>query len=287
MKRIHRAYRRASRRVAASEIQRPVASLVFWRLGFRLSRGRSEPGKLLRPNQLLQFDRCIVGLPRQSLEIHRGENGVNLHELRVEYSQMSLDESEVAPDPIRQFEIWLEAALRAELPEPYAMTLATATPDGSPSARIVLLRACDDRGFTFFTNYNSRKAKELDFNPKAALVFHWQQLERQVRIEGTVQRVTAAESDAYFAGRPAGSQLGAWASPQSEPIPNRGYLETRHRELESRFAGGAIPRPENWGGYRLFPTQIEFWQGRRNRLHDRILYLRHDDNSWRIQRLAP
>ena len=176
----------------------------------------------------------------------------------------------------------------AKIPEPNAMTLATATPEGSPSARIVLLKAFDERGFVFFTDYRSRKGAELEANPRAALVFYWAELERQVRIEGEVSIVAPAESDAYYASRPRPSRVGAWASPQSRVIPDRGWLEREYNAVQQRFAGDpdSIPRPPHWGGYRLLPSTFEFWQGRQSRLHDRIRY-RLEDASWRVERLAP
>jgi pyridoxamine 5'-phosphate oxidase len=193
-----------------------------------------------------------------------------------------LDESTVAADPFEQFGAWFAAAADAA-----AMTLATATPTGRPSARVVLLRGFDARGFVFFTNYESRKAGDLDANPHAALVFHWAPLDRQVRIEGTVARIGAAESDAYFAGRPRGHQVGAWASPQSRPIPGRADLEGRLAAVESSFAADAtVPRPPFWGGYRVAPEVFEFWRNRTDRLHDRVRYSR-DAVGWTIDRLAP
>ncbi|HWQ15216.1 MAG TPA: pyridoxamine 5'-phosphate oxidase [Roseiflexaceae bacterium] len=212
---------------------------------------------------------------------------MSMLDLRQEYTQHGLDEADADPDPIRQFRIWFDAAVAAGLAEPNAMTLATATPDGRPSARIVLLKGFDEAGFVFFTNYESRKGRELAANPWAALVLHWQPLARQVRIEGRVAPVASAESDAYFATRPLGAQLGAWASAQSRPIPGRAALERRVQELEAQFQGGEVPRPPHWGGYRLAPERIEFWQGRPSRLHDRLLYTRAPGAAWEIQRLAP
>ncbi len=196
-----------------------------------------------------------------------------------------LNESDVDPNPLKQFEVWYGEALASGVPEADAMTLATATTDGAPDARIVLLKSFDGRGFVFFTNYQSRKAQELAANGRACLLFYWLPLKRQVRIEGTVEKVSAAESDDYFHTRPWGSKLGAWASDQSRVITSRENLEKRFAEFESEFADN-VPRPPHWGGYRLAPTAIEFWQGRDNRLHDRIRY-RLQDKSWRIERLAP
>lgn len=203
-----------------------------------------------------------------------------------EYIGLKLRESDVDPDPIRQFSKWFEEAMTIGAIEPHSMALATSTPDGRPSVRIVLLRGCDERGFVFFTNYESRKAIELEANPHAALALHWHELERQVRIEGRVERISAAESDAYFQTRPAGSRLGAWASPQSEVIAGRESLEARYEELQTRYPDGEIPRPENWGGYLVVPDVMEFWQGRPNRLHDRLRFSRRG-GGWVIERLAP
>jgi pyridoxamine 5'-phosphate oxidase len=211
----------------------------------------------------------------------------SLADLRQNYSQGGLTEADAGDDPFALFLRWFDQTVTAGLPEPNAMTLATCTPDGKPSARVVLLKALDDRGFTFFTNYDSRKGDEIATNPRAALVFLWHQLERQVRVEGTVEKVTPAESDAYFANRPLGSRLGAWASPQSAVISGREFLERKHAELLARHPDGNVPRPPNWGGYRVIPVAVEFWQGRPSRLHDRIRFTRRPDGSWAKERLAP
>ncbi len=208
-------------------------------------------------------------------------------DLRNEYTRAGLTEADAAPDPIAQFRVWFEEALAADLHEPNAMTLATSTPDGQPSARIVLLKGYDERGFVFYTNYESRKGAELAENPAAAMVFYWSELERQIRITGRATRLSRGESDAYFRSRPTGSRLGAWASAQSRPIPNRAILEERLRQLEAEHPDGNIPLPPFWGGFRVAPTDFEFWQGRPSRLHDRLQYRRDENNSWRIERLSP
>jgi pyridoxamine 5'-phosphate oxidase len=210
----------------------------------------------------------------------------SLSDLRKEYIRAGLDESDADPDPIEQFRKWFDEALAADLHEPNAMTLATATPDGKPSARIVLLKGFDARGFVFYTNYEGRKGRELAENPRAALVFYWGELERQVRVEGHVWRVLEEESDAYYASRPRGSRLGAWASAQSRSVERRELVEERLRELEREYTGREVPRPPFWGGYRVEPEEIEFWQGRENRLHDRLVY-RWSSDGWRIERLQP
>ena len=199
----------------------------------------------------------------------------------------SLDERTADPDPFKQFQRWFDEARAKVSPLPEAMTLATATTDGKPSARLVLLKQVDERGFVFYTNYRSSKARDLEANPLAALVLYWPQLERQVRVEGTVTRTSAAESEEYFRTRPRDSQIGALASPQSEVIPNRDVLEQRLAELEEEYRGREVERPEHWGGYRLNPERIEFWKGRPGRLHDRLLYERQPDGRWTIKRLAP
>ena len=211
---------------------------------------------------------------------------MKISELRQEYARESLDERDVATDPMVQFHRWFDEAVKAELPMVNAMTLATSTPDGRPSARIVLLKDSDQNGFVFYTNYESRKGREIAANPHVALLFFWTELEREVRIEGTLTRVTPAESDTYFTSRPLGSRHAAIASPQSAIVASRA-------ELEERFAKAAATtgedprRPAQWGGYRLSPIDIEFWQGRPNRLHDRIVYRRDDGGAWQIRRLAP
>ena len=212
---------------------------------------------------------------------------MHISDMRKEYIWGGLSEAEVDADPVRQFEAWFRQALAANLPEPNAMTLATATPDGLPTARVVLLKAFDANGFTFFTNYEGRKGRELAANPRAALLFFWPQLQRQVRIEGSVERVSEAESDEYFRGRPLGSRLGAWASRQSEVIPGREVLEDRVREVALRHPDGEVPRPPFWGGFRVRPVEIEFWQGRPDRLHDRLRYRRDESGTWRLERLSP
>ena len=208
-------------------------------------------------------------------------------DLRREYEAAGLSETDAGDDPFDLFRRWFAQAVTAELSDPNAMILATCTPDGMPSARAVLLKALDDRGFTFFTNYDSRKGAEMSANPRVALVFLWHQLERQVRVEGTVERVTPGESDDYFVNRPLGSRLGAWASAQSTVIPDRAYLERRHAELLAQNPDGNVPRPPNWGGYRVLPTVLEFWQGRPSRLHDRIRFTRRPDGTWARDRLSP
>ena len=198
----------------------------------------------------------------------------------------ALNETDIAPDPLRQFEKWFGEALAAEVPEADAMTLATVTPELGPDARIVLLKGFDSNGLVFYTNFQSRKAKELAANAQACLLFYWLPVKRQVRVEGTVEKVSDEEADAYFQTRPWGSKLGAWASDQSEVIESRTELEKRFAEYELKF-GDDVPRPPHWGGYRLKPTSIEFWQGRENRLHDRLRYSLQDDGSWLVERLAP
>ena len=214
---------------------------------------------------------------------------LSLAELRQNYIRGVLDEASVDSNPIAQFKTWFWEAQQAGLPEPNAMTLATSTSDGYCTARIVLLKELDENGFVFYTNYESRKGRDLTDNPHAALVFYWAELERQARIEGRVDRVPRQQSEAYFKSRPRGSRLGAWVSHQSEVIQSRKMLEARLRDLEARYAGtDEIPVPDYWGGFRVRPHSIEFWQGRPNRLHDRLRYLRNsEDEQWRIERLGP
>lgn len=210
---------------------------------------------------------------------------MNIADLRQEYMRAGLSESDVDRDPMRQFERWFEDALRAELPLVNAMTLATVDAAGKPSARVVLLKGVEGGGFVFYTNYASRKARELEASRTACLVFLWTALERQVRIDGAIERVSGADSDAYYKSRPLGARLSAWASPQSERVASRSVLESAMEEVKRRH-GDAPPRPPHWGGYRVLPTEIEFWQGRADRLHDRLVY-RRQGSDWRVERLAP
>lgn len=212
---------------------------------------------------------------------------VFLESLRSNYALSGLHETDLLGNPFQQFQLWLEQAIAAELPEPNAMTLATLSEEGKPIARMVLLKGLDEKGFVFYTNYDSAKGKQLTETDSAALVFWWAGLERQVRVEGTVEKVSSEESDAYFQSRPKASQLGAWASPQSQVIENRDVLEKRLAELEEKYATEKVPRPPHWGGFRVIPTAIEFWQGRPSRLHDRIRYELDEKGDWFYQRLAP
>ncbi len=207
--------------------------------------------------------------------------------LRNDYAAHGLRRADLHPDPIKQFGAWFAAALAAEIPDINAMTLSTATPDGKPSARIVLLKGFDERGIVFFTNYASEKGRQIESNPHVALVLYWMQLERQIRINGTVEKTSREDSAAYFHSRPIGSQLGAWVSHQSEVIDARRILDSRLVEMTERFEGGEIPLPPHWGGYRVKPDKIEFWQCRPNRLHDRFRYSLQADGAWQIDRLAP
>lgn len=212
----------------------------------------------------------------------------DLADLRQRYAQAELSTDHVSDDPLDQFRQWFTDAMEAELDEPNAMTLATTTSDGSPSARTVLLKGVDGRGFVFYTNYESRKGRELADNPEAALVFLWLKIERQVRVEGTVERLSQEESAKYFRSRPRGSQLGAWASPQSRVVESREALEQNLAEVQARYDDEPVPCPPYWGGFVVRPTQIEFWQGRPNRLHDRVRYRRPSPvDDWTIERLAP
>jgi pyridoxamine 5'-phosphate oxidase len=211
---------------------------------------------------------------------------LNLSELRVEYQRQTLLESDVDADPIRQLTLWLNQAITAKVNEPTAMVLATSATNGQPSARVVLCKGIENGSIIFFTNYESAKGKLLAKNPRAALVFFWPELERQVRIEGNITKTASADSDTYFASRPFRSRLGASVSQQSEVIPSRDILETQLAELEKKYADGNVPRPPHWGGYTLQPNHFEFWQGRRSRLHDRIEYVSISE-QWKIQRLAP
>ncbi|MCH6200587.1 pyridoxamine 5'-phosphate oxidase [Aquiflexum sp. LQ15W] len=211
---------------------------------------------------------------------------MKLADIRIDYTLKSLDEKEVTISPIDQFRKWVEEANQSKVHEWNAMNLSTVRPDGKPNSRIVLLKDVDT-GLVFFTNYNSAKGKELENNPFAAITFFWPVLERQVRFIGKVSKITPKESDDYYFSRPFASQVGAWASPQSEVIPDRAYLEAKEEELIKKVNQDSITRPEHWGGYRLIPEEVEFWQGRSSRLHDRIHYQKMEDDSWKIERLAP
>ena len=211
----------------------------------------------------------------------------NIADLRTEYKMQTLLEADVEADPIKQFEKWWDDALKSEIYEANAMTLATVDADMVPSARIVLLKGLDEQGFVFFTNYNSQKGNELARNDRACLVFFWKELERQVRVTGIAEKISAEESIAYFNSRPDGSKIGAWASPQSLVVAGKAWLKETFDYYMERFKHGEIPRPPHWGGYRVKPFRIEFWQGRPNRLHDRILYTSAEDKTWKIERLAP
>jgi pyridoxamine 5'-phosphate oxidase len=211
---------------------------------------------------------------------------MDLFDLREEYSNELLDEASVPTNPQELFQMWFKQAQDVKIYEPNAFVLATADKNSTPQARVLLLKAYNDLGLSFFTNYNSNKGKQLFDNPQAAMVFYWGELERQVRITGGVEQLPEIESDKYFETRPIGSRLGAWASPQSQVIENRSWLEAKHFEFRQQFKHGEVPRPKNWGGYILIPDTIEFWQGRPNRLHDRIEYFR-DGEVWKIRRLAP
>lgn len=212
---------------------------------------------------------------------------MSIKEIRRDYARRVLREEDAATDPMMQFQVWFEEAVRAELVDVNAMTLATVSDGGDPAARTVLLRGLDGRGFVFFSNYESAKARDLAARPRACLLFFWAEIERQIRITGDVAKVSEAESAAYFQSRPLESQLGAWASPQSAPLADRAELEARLAQIRERFQGQTVPLPPFWGGYLVTPTSLEFWQGRPSRLHDRLLYTRQSDGSWARTRLAP
>lgn len=211
----------------------------------------------------------------------------DLSKLREEYLKGELLENNINKDPFQQFGLWIQEAIDSHVSEPNAMSVATSTPDGKPSIRVVLLKELNQQGFVFFTNYDSRKGAEIAANPNAAIVFDWHQIERQVRIEGVITKISEEDSDTYFNSRPRGSKIGAWVSPQSQVINGREQLDKLQQQTEQRFEGQDIPRPTHWGGYILIPTSIEFWQGRPSRLHDRILYSKKSNNEWDIERLAP
>lgn len=210
----------------------------------------------------------------------------NIANIRHDYQLRGLQEADLDADPLKQFRLWFDDVREAGISEANAMLLSTVH-EGRPSGRIVLLKDLDERGFSFFTNYGSKKGQQMETNPQVALTFFWKELERQVRIEGTITKTSEQESNEYFAVRPRGSQIGAWASPQSEVIPDRAYLEQKTLELEARFEGRPVPRPGHWGGYRVVADYIEFWQGRPSRLHDRLAYTKQADGTWKIERLSP
>ncbi|MCL3779211.1 pyridoxamine 5'-phosphate oxidase [Prolixibacteraceae bacterium JC049] len=211
----------------------------------------------------------------------------DLSEIRRTYNWGELSEEEMKKTPMEQFDNWYHEVLKSDSLEPTAMMLATVGSDGMPHCRVVLLKKYNEKGFVFYTNYNSRKARDLEANPKVGITFYWPEMERQVRVEGRVERVSEKESDDYFASRPIDSQLGAWASPQSQTVNSRDELEDGYEEIKARFESEELKRPEFWGGYRVVPCRVEFWQGRPNRLHDRLVYQQFNENHWRINRLAP
>ncbi len=210
----------------------------------------------------------------------------DLNNFRKEYEKEELDEKKLSPDPFRQFDTWFSDAIDAGIDEPNVMVLSTVSELNRPSSRIILLKEYNGKGFAFFTNYNSRKGKQIEKNPFGSLLFLWHAMERQIRIEGKIEKLAPEESDAYFKSRPAGSRIGAWSSPQSEEIPSRAYLENLEEDFKRKFTDLSIPRPSNWGGYRLVPDLFEFWQGRKNRMHDRFEYA-FNGEKWHIKRLAP
>jgi pyridoxamine 5'-phosphate oxidase len=241
-----------------------------------------------------KWNRVVAAISRTIFDIARRVgygfermNAIDLAGLRREYETEGLRRADLHPDPIEQFSTWFSTALHSAIPDANAISLATATRDGKPSARIVLLKGFDQRGFVFFTDYRSDKGRELEANPQAAFVIYWVQLERQIRVAGRVEKTSRDESELYFLSRPRGSQLGAWVSHQSEVIDARRILDARLAEMTERFAGRPMELPPHWGGYRIVPETFEFWQGRANRLHDRFRYIRETDGSWRIDRLAP
>ena len=217
----------------------------------------------------------------------KSEAGLNLADLRRDYALEGLHESDVAADPIDHFRVWFGQAQSSSGREPNAMTLATASPDGLPAARTVLLKGLDERGFVFYSNYESAKGIDLAANPRAELLFYWPELERQVRVNGSVERIDRAETERYFRSRPPGSQISAAISPQSRVVPDRAYLEGRYADVEAQHQESGVPLPDFWGGYRVAPQTVEFWQGRRSRLHDRLRYVRGLDGTWVVERLAP
>ena len=244
---------------------------------------------MIPPNERIKFNRCHQKAPKEVtiFAVNSGKIMQSMESLRTEYSKSQLDIKGLPKDPIIQFNKWFTEASASKVPEPNAMNLATASRDGLPSSRIVLLKGVENGCFIFYSNYQSSKGKELEENPACALNFFWPELERQVRIEGVAERISEEKSTAYFHSRPRESQIGAWASPQSLPIADRSILEKRVKEIEERFKNQTVlPKPKQWGGFQVEPLMIEFWQGRPSRLHDRILYTK-DGTEWTISRLAP
>lgn len=269
-----------------AQLQRVIETEHRWREEIRALPIEAKLQILIEMQRWARAIRVATGRPPNPVwDIERRE-AMEL-QMRVDYNREPLLESQMDADPIRQLQQWLQEAIEAGVIEPNALCLATVDEEGQPDARFVLLRGLDERGLVFYTNAHSAKGRQMSLNPRVAAVFWWGTLHRQVRVQGTVEKVSEEEADAYFATRPRGHQLAAWASPQSEPIPDRQVLEARMAALEQQYAGRTVPRPPYWIGYRIVPHTMEFWQGRPNRLHDRLRYVRQPDGSWKLERLAP